>query len=485
MPSQIDFAIAVGLFITFIVILFLYLTGYMSTYTGLISTSELRTVAYNIYNSLFGSKGIPESWEQENYTPIKVGLITDLVKVPVTIEEIYSRSFTNLLVPVENLKLDTHVWNSTVRIYDEDENEVQYDFDEQYFDSDDNVKEMSVSFLTNLTANQEKKFYIYGSQDKAIQPKNYTVNGWWNDSYRYRKSIVLVEGLGQDRSNELTSKHIVFDKDCESRTINTSLRVVDDSNQSISHSLSNTVYCTGSYLKEGNVSFNVTISANDHTAYWIYYNPVIPLFEDGFESGYGPWEETIINSPNTLEVVSEEKYQGSNSSKATRAANGGTWAVSYKTGLGSNNYLYLRAYVRVKSGFSLDTDNRAFFLVVLNNGGEVRGLASVRYDGTNLQWRHYAWFGSGTQTSSDLQVANVDQWYLIEIYYKRTDLVEESKMWIDGTLASTLTGTNPSVETINYIRTGFYDFSGLGASDTITAYIDDVKVAHVYIGPEI
>jgi len=204
---------------------------------------------------------------------VVTGLITDLVKVPVTVSEEYGRSFTNLLIPVDSLKLDNHVWNSTVRIYDGDSNEAQYDFDEQYFDSDENIREMSISFLTNLTASQTKTFFIYGSQDKDIAFKNYTVTPWWDSSYSYRKSIVIVENLGQARSNELTSKHIVFDKDCENRALESNIGVVDDGNQIISHSLNNTLYCTGSYLKEADVWFNVTITANNHTAYWVYFNP--------------------------------------------------------------------------------------------------------------------------------------------------------------------------------------------------------------------
>ena len=272
MPSQIDFAIAAGIFIVFLVILISYLLNYLGNYSSVLTSSELRTTAYNIFNILFGTKGVPENWEEKNYTPVQVGLVTDLIKVPIVVKEIYEKNFTNFLVSVENLKLDTHLWNSTVRVYDEDGNEVKYDFDEIYYDSFGFVKELSISFLTNLTAYQEKKFYIYGSRDKAIVFKNYTLNEWWNSSYEYRKPIVLVEMLGQARNNELTSKHIIFDKNCEHKIINSSLRVVDDNGQSISFFISNATYCAENQLKEADIWFNVSISANTHTVYWVYFN---------------------------------------------------------------------------------------------------------------------------------------------------------------------------------------------------------------------
>ena len=222
------------------------------------------------------------------------------------------------MVSVENLKLDTHVWNSTIRVYDEERNEVKYDFDEIYYDSFGFVKELSISFLTNLTAYQEKKFYIYGSRDKAIVFKNYTLNEWWNSSYEYRKPIVLVEMLGQARNNELTSKHIVFDKNCEHKIINSSLRIVDDNGQSISFFISNATYCAENQLKEADIWFNVTIAANTHTTYWVYFNPLIPIFEDGFESGdYSAWDGTYVAGSGNINITTDRKHNGYYSSKSS------------------------------------------------------------------------------------------------------------------------------------------------------------------------
>jgi len=177
MPSQIDFAIAVGLFITFIVVLFLYISGYMSTYTGLISTSELRTVAYNIYNSLFGGKGIPESWEEGNYTPVKIGLITDLYRVPIILAETNGTDRGNVTINITlsfDTKCENKTWNSTIRVY-ENESEIPSQLYNQSFCTASYLNRSDLVFNTSFSANQNKTFFVYFSNDKSIAPSNYSL----------------------------------------------------------------------------------------------------------------------------------------------------------------------------------------------------------------------------------------------------------------------------------------------------------------------
>lgn len=177
MPSQIDFAIAVGLFITFIVILFLYLTGYMSSYVGLVSTSELRTVAYNIYNSLFGGKGIPENWEEQNYTPVKVGLITDLYRVPIVVTETNGTERDTETINI-SLSFDPNcekkAWNSTVRVY-ENGDEITSQLYNQTFCSENYLNNSDLVFNSSFSANQTKTFFIYFSGEKSIDKPNYSL----------------------------------------------------------------------------------------------------------------------------------------------------------------------------------------------------------------------------------------------------------------------------------------------------------------------
>lgn len=178
MASEIDLVISVGLFILFIALLFIFLVNYLTSYRSLTSTSELRSVAYNIYNNLFSSKGLPSDWENRTYTPIKIGLVSDLYKIPVYVNETNGTNRGTITINVSisfDSNCESKAWNATVRVYNESNEEEPSKLFNQTYCSDRYLNKSDVVFNTSLTANQTKIFYIYYSPDQDIAESNYSI----------------------------------------------------------------------------------------------------------------------------------------------------------------------------------------------------------------------------------------------------------------------------------------------------------------------
>lgn len=178
MASQIDFAIAVGLFFTFIAVLITFLINYLTNYLGVSSTSELRTTAYNIYISLFTGRGVPKNWTEGGDTPLKVGISTDMYRIPVVVGE---NSSTNRGVVDLNLSLifdvtcEKKAWNNTVRMINASNYEIPIQLYNQTFCSQQFLKTADMVFNNSFNAAENKNFSIYFSNDKNITAPNYTI----------------------------------------------------------------------------------------------------------------------------------------------------------------------------------------------------------------------------------------------------------------------------------------------------------------------
>jgi hypothetical protein len=178
MPSQVDFAVAVGLFITFIVILFAYLTGYMTSYVGMLSASELRSIAYNIHKSLFGSEGVPENWQDYDITPVKVGLLTNLYRIPIVVRETsgIDRELVTMNISLSfDSACENKTWNTTVRMYNETD-EVPTQLYNQSFCISSYLNSSDVVFTSVFMANENKTLFVYFSPDKVISAPNYSIS---------------------------------------------------------------------------------------------------------------------------------------------------------------------------------------------------------------------------------------------------------------------------------------------------------------------
>jgi len=178
MSSQIDLAIAVGLFLTFVGLIIVYITSYMMNYSGLISISELRTAAYNIFKTFFTSKGVPSSWETNSYTPIKIGLITDMYRMPIMINNTNGTNFNNITMNI-SINFDTScentAWNDTIRMYDEDNQQIPLQLYNSTFCSEQYINKSDIVFNTSIVMDQNKILHIYFSNDENVTGSAYVM----------------------------------------------------------------------------------------------------------------------------------------------------------------------------------------------------------------------------------------------------------------------------------------------------------------------
>ncbi len=176
--NYIDFAIAVSVFLFFFTMTLILSTNYFSDISGLIKISEFRSVAEGISKLIFGIKGVPEDWEKTlGLNPVQLGLIGDLYRVPVLAKENSGYNRTNELVSVNIIfdeDCENKSWNDTTRVFDENGNEIPFRMSKESFCHNQFLKEGKVVWETNLTANQNRKFYVYYSSDDSINIPNYT-----------------------------------------------------------------------------------------------------------------------------------------------------------------------------------------------------------------------------------------------------------------------------------------------------------------------
>ncbi len=169
MATEADFAVAVGIFFVFIAALFVYVTNYLSSYSGLASTSELRTIAFDIFSSMFSGKGIPTNWEVINNPPFKVGLITDLYRIPILVSERGNIERINVTVNT-TITFDNNcnqkAWNNTIRVYEND-TQLPSSLINSTFCSQQYINTSILVFNISLVANQTKVVSVYYSPENS------------------------------------------------------------------------------------------------------------------------------------------------------------------------------------------------------------------------------------------------------------------------------------------------------------------------------
>lgn len=178
MSSQIDFVISAGIFIVFIATILILLTSSFVSYSGIQTTSEMRTVAFDAHNSLFGGKGLPTNWEDNNFPPLVLGLTTDLYRMPIIITEANNTARTNVSINATvtfDLSCVKRAWNNTIRVYDTNNVLIPVTLYNQTFCSGQFLNSSDIVFNSSLLALQSKTFFVYFSDDKNVTGSNYTL----------------------------------------------------------------------------------------------------------------------------------------------------------------------------------------------------------------------------------------------------------------------------------------------------------------------
>jgi len=177
--SYIDFAIASSIFLIFIVLLFNQILGYVSNYRNVVETVGLKEGASIIFNSLFGDKGLPNNWEEENYSPVKIGLIDDFYLAIINVTDLSGNLRENIAIN-GSIDFDSDcskkIWSNTVRLYNSENSEIPFKLYNQSFCEDLSLKRADIVFNLTLPAHESKIFFLYFSSEKNVVLPEYSLD---------------------------------------------------------------------------------------------------------------------------------------------------------------------------------------------------------------------------------------------------------------------------------------------------------------------
>ena len=183
MSWQLDFAVATGIFLIFFSALISYLISYRLSSISSLSSSEQEKIS-RIFSSLLAGKGIPSDWEKYNRTPVKIGLQTELYRIPILVKEANGTS-RNAIINV-SLNFDPYclnkTWNNSVRVY-ENSTPIAFQLYDQNFCSEQYLRNATLLFNSSFQAYEQKVFWVYFSDDRGILPANYSLQPSINQNF--------------------------------------------------------------------------------------------------------------------------------------------------------------------------------------------------------------------------------------------------------------------------------------------------------------
>jgi hypothetical protein len=167
---EIDFVVGIAIFIFMIGFALLYITYYFSSLQ--VSTAEFRDKAIEIFNNIFSSY-------EEEYSEHEIGVLKPIKRIPIIISETTGYNLKNEPIPI-NITFDNlckkEAWNSTIRVYDENFTEIPNKISYSNLCFDQYLNFSLITIFANLSANSNKKLYIYFSNDSDVIPKSYLSN---------------------------------------------------------------------------------------------------------------------------------------------------------------------------------------------------------------------------------------------------------------------------------------------------------------------
>jgi hypothetical protein len=173
--NYIDFTIASSIFLISFAVAIMFSTNYFSNLSTMTKTTEFRSVSENFFKNFFESKGVPENWDDYSNTPVKIGLAEDLYLTSILIRETNGSSRTNEPVTAQIVfdeNCQNKSWNNSLRMYDENWNQINLETStinctSQY------LNQTNITWIVSISANQNKKYYLYYSPNDRITNLNY------------------------------------------------------------------------------------------------------------------------------------------------------------------------------------------------------------------------------------------------------------------------------------------------------------------------
>jgi hypothetical protein len=217
------------------------------------------------------------------------------------------------------------------------------------------------------------------------------------------KVSVVVEELGTDaRSNETVIVNIIFDEECTNKVWNDTIRVYDKDLNAVDYELAYPVYCSGQYLNESYIRFNVNTTQGDKNYFLVFYsedteipgpNVTMEYCTDSWISCSGDaWSESVTGwsryGGNDASVAADntEIFHGSYSIQIEDEFDHEKLGLKYEpaspiTGV-SNNW-YIDSWIYINDTTDLSTVN-----VSLSDGSDTI-VSSIDIDSMNSgEWYH-------------------------------------------------------------------------------------------------
>ncbi len=172
---EISFIVAIAIFLLFISFILVASINYLTRVPQSQIILELRDKNKDVFNQLFGSAP----------TSLTDRVTTNLYRVPILLSEQSGTAKTNEVVAAyinfDDECKDITSWNNTVRVYDQKFNELQSRISYQEFCSSQWLNRSIVTFFVNMSANENKKVYVYSINNSGTIPPrhNITLVGYW------------------------------------------------------------------------------------------------------------------------------------------------------------------------------------------------------------------------------------------------------------------------------------------------------------------
>lgn len=204
--------------------------------------------------------------------------------------------------------------------------------------------------------------------------------------------------------------------------------------------------------------------------YFLPMQIVDEIFSDGFESEFDNWTGTFTNAA-TLDVVTEQKYQGLYSAKASGLDEQGDYVIIEKKF--DSTYTTIFASVNVR------------FTQHLNNGTQVFGLIALRKNGVGFRdvivlrrnsFGSYYWrleVGMAYYDSSPCSLS-LNTWILLKTKFVADATSGEAKLWVNNVLQIDKTGISTPTDGVDELYVEAYH--NLNNANASTIYWDSVEV---------
>ncbi|MBI2547597.1 MAG: LamG domain-containing protein [Candidatus Aenigmarchaeota archaeon] len=196
---DISFIVAISVFLIFVALVLVSTINYFTRTPESVTIIELRDKTKSLFDILFGSSGIPTN---ERVT-------TDLYRIPLLLQETNGTNRVNeivsLSVAFDDLCNKLMSWNNTVRVYDQQFNELPSKISYQEFCSGQWLNTSIVSFIVNISANENKKVYVYSINNTNTSAPNHNITreGYWK--FDEAGGTVAKDSSGYQNNGTLTN----------------------------------------------------------------------------------------------------------------------------------------------------------------------------------------------------------------------------------------------------------------------------------------